>query len=552
MARKELRHKAIHYILLTVVLLIFYFLLGSFFDAVCNHGNAQKIEDWTIRLNAVGQDSIEELNSKKLVVGDCVVISKSIDMGEDYNTMCFSSKNAMIRVFFDSQLIYSFGEFDSEKEQYIGTEYHVVSLKGIRSDGWKQPLKIEYHIVTPNQRDIFSDVYIGNAFDTYLYMLSENIENLVLCILVLGMGIIFAFFTFIIDGTGTSKKDLLFLSLTIISIGLWGIFRTGFVASFLKTNYYFYKCAEYVSFLIIPSFLLLYYGGILSEAGRKIRMSLGIMIVVLLPYQIFVLVSVLKDAEYATKLDMITYILYAAVMTYIVIISIWYRRNSSYRNINVYGIIFFGVVTIYSIIQTAISGKDSDSMNLLQYGMLVFAIALLYGYLINTMKIKEIYQKNEILSQIAFIDPLTVVNNRAKYEKDIAEYKDGEHWGVIFFDLNNLKKYNDEFGHEMGDLLIASFAEVLKNSVRASEIYRVGGDEFVVILRDITRKQVGIVLDKINTNIDKHNQKKKDVIISVAYGIEDTIDNEYDIETAVKLADEKMYEMKKKSKMGRA
>ena len=380
MARKELRHKAIHYILLTVVLLIFYFLLGSFFDAVCNHGNAQKIEDWTIRLNAVGQDSIEELNSKKLVVGDCVVISKSLDMGEDYNTMCFSSKNAMIRVFFDSQLIYSFGEFDSEKEQYIGTEYHVVSLKGIRSDGWKQPLKIEYHIVTPNQRDIFSDVYIGNAFDTYLYMLSENIENLVLCILVLGMGIIFAFFTFIIDGTGTSKKDLLFLSLTIISIGLWGIFRTGFVASFLKTNYYFYKCAEYVSFLIIPSFLLLYYGGILSEAGRKIRMSLDIMLVVLLPYQIFVLVSVLKDAEYATKLDMITYILYAAVMTYIVIISIWYRRNSSYRNINVYGIIFFGVVTIYSIIQTAISGKDSDSMNLLQYGMLVRCLLFEYLY----------------------------------------------------------------------------------------------------------------------------------------------------------------------------
>ncbi len=549
MAAKE---NYIRYACLLVGIIALYFLFRIATENIVNTGNAVKIDDWTIRLNGVGMDNEAKLDSKDLVMGDVVVLCKSIAMGEECNTVCFASKNAMIRVFFDSKLIYSYGDFDSDNTQFIGTEYHIVSLKDIRKDGWAQPLKIEYHIITPNQRDIFSDVYIGNAFDAYLHIISENLENFVLCILVLGIGVIFIFFSLVVGGKGVSRVSLLFLAMTIICIGCWGVFRTGFVTSFLKTNYYFYKCAEYISLLLSMTFLLIYYCIMFKDCGKRIRRLSLVMVLALVPYQIFVFVSMVRDAEYFSKLVAATYVLYAVVLVLLMICCIIARRKNTTINTNTFGIVFLAFTVIYNIIgKYFLPDLMEVSINFLQYGMLIFSLSLLYGYLLNTMMVKEIYQKNEILSQIAYIDALTFINNRAKYEMDIKEYTSGDKWGVIFYDLNGLKKYNDEFGHEKGDLLINRFAGVLKKSVRASEIYRIGGDEFLVMLRDVGRKQIDTVINKINTNIELHNEQDDDIFISVAYGVEDTIDNDLDIETAVKLADEKMYEMKKKMKMNR-
>ena len=82
---------------------------------------------------------------------------------------------------------------------------------------------------------------------------------------------------------------------------------------------------------------------------------------------------------------------------------------------------------------------------------------------------------------------LTGLMNRNKYNVDIAssynvELKD---IGVVFLDLDRLKDINDNFGHKMGDKLIKAISKILIEEFPNASIYRTGGDEFIVINKNI-------------------------------------------------------------------
>ena len=69
--------------------------------------------------------------------------------------------------------------------------------------------------------------------------------------------------------------------------------------------------------------------------------------------------------------------------------------------------------------------------------------------------------------------------------------------GAIFVDVNGLKTVNDTKGHQAGDKLIMSVAERLRNTCRGKEVYRVGGDEFVILAADTSREEFDSLFDKL-------------------------------------------------------
>lgn len=93
----------------------------------------------------------------------------------------------------------------------------------------------------------------------------------------------------------------------------------------------------------------------------------------------------------------------------------------------------------------------------------------------------------ERLEYLSAVDSLTGVRNRNSMNARVDSDARGEHalrspFGVIFADLNGLKRCNDSNGHEEGDKLLQNAARLLKSLFENDEIYRSGGDEFVVIL----------------------------------------------------------------------
>ncbi len=164
---------------------------------------------------------------------------------------------------------------------------------------------------------------------------------------------------------------------------------------------------------------------------------------------------------------------------------------------------------------------------------------------------KELREYIEKAHIMAYTDILTGMGNRNAYfevkEKLNKKISKGNvTFAVAIFDINGLKNVNDDFGHETGDLMIVSVAEILKQFFKKGTLFRIGGDEFVAIVENTTNEQMNIILDKISTEIESKIIVKNELHIPLAiskgfsvYTPEDT-----EVKAVVQRADAQMYQDK--------
>lgn len=159
---------------------------------------------------------------------------------------------------------------------------------------------------------------------------------------------------------------------------------------------------------------------------------------------------------------------------------------------------------------------------------------------------KTIEQQLEYLS---YHDNLTGLKNRNFLDDELKRVlKSGEYpITVISVDVNGLKLINDTLGHIAGDNLLIKCAQVLKDSLRSSDVLaRVGGDEFVAILRQASEQDGEEVIKRIQANIIKHNEITPHLPLSLSIGIATTKETP-DVDILIntyKLADDLMYKEK--------
>ena len=120
------------------------------------------------------------------------------------------------------------------------------------------------------------------------------------------------------------------------------------------------------------------------------------------------------------------------------------------------------------------------------FGLLVFIVLIFSLIIYKQVKLVEDRKYLEVYKELAFSDIMTGLGNRAGFEKEFARI--GEHneegvWVTLFmFDMNDLKKINDQYGHQSGDKVIVGFSDCLKKVFgRFGNIYRLGGDEFAAV-----------------------------------------------------------------------
>ncbi|MDX1403981.1 MAG: diguanylate cyclase [Woeseiaceae bacterium] len=112
------------------------------------------------------------------------------------------------------------------------------------------------------------------------------------------------------------------------------------------------------------------------------------------------------------------------------------------------------------------------------------------------------------MESIAHCDPLTGVLNRRGFETNasrlLTESDDDASGALLFIDLNDFKKINDEYGHEIGDQLLVIAAERIKSSFRSHDIIgRPGGDEFVVLVPDVPGDVAERLAQRLSAALDE-------------------------------------------------
>ena len=167
-----------------------------------------------------------------------------------------------------------------------------------------------------------------------------------------------------------------------------------------------------------------------------------------------------------------------------------------------------------------------------------------------TKKYDEIFQLKEKLLEEANYksshDTLTNLYNRAHFEKEVKQLmQQNIPFSIVFLDLDNFKYVNDTFGHDKGDYILKSTAEILRKNLKGKDIIaRFGGDEFVIAVVECNKECAKKMFKKIQDEIN---------YIFQDYGVTASIGIAYfpeikDYEKLLKEADEKMYKSKKSGK----
>ena len=126
------------------------------------------------------------------------------------------------------------------------------------------------------------------------------------------------------------------------------------------------------------------------------------------------------------------------------------------------------------------------------------------SFVLEEMERRRLIQNLELFS---YTDLLTGLQNRNSYIKmlDRLSHQTLRSLGVIYIDINGMKKINDSNGHKYGDRVIKKVADILKSRVENSA-YRVGGDEFTVICADIGKQDFQTLTEKLIRDFDRNKE----------------------------------------------
>lgn len=171
--------------------------------------------------------------------------------------------------------------------------------------------------------------------------------------------------------------------------------------------------------------------------------------------------------------------------------------------------------------------------------------AVVSGMIVNCRDITERTQAEEQIRFLSFHDKLTGLYNRAYFEEGLSRL-DAERLfpiSIIMGDANGLKLTNDVFGHDEGDRLLCTIAQILKACCRKEDIIaRWGGDEFAILLPK-TPQQVAIDLcDRIRSTC--RDAGRAPVEVSIALGVATKDDARQDVSDILKMAENRMYKYK--------
>lgn len=186
--------------------------------------------------------------------------------------------------------------------------------------------------------------------------------------------------------------------------------------------------------------------------------------------------------------------------------------------------------------------------------MLTFILVVISLIVLSILEKWYYKNSNRKLKEEINIDPLTKSFNRRAATKDISlAFQNYIHNNInstiIIFDIDDFKKVNDNYGHDVGDYVLINLVNTVNNSIRSTDkLYRWGGEEFLLICQEMSQENIMHFSDKILRNASQisYGDKNNKITISIGFSCFHADDTTY--ENAIKRADIGLYNAKKNGK----
>ncbi len=178
------------------------------------------------------------------------------------------------------------------------------------------------------------------------------------------------------------------------------------------------------------------------------------------------------------------------------------------------------------------------------------AIAIVAKREIEVYKIED---ETRRVYNMAITDQLTKVYNRHYFDEVTqAELTKSKRYdypvALLYLDLDHFKKVNDRYGHDVGDIVLKYFAELIKKNLRESDMaFRLGGEEFAVLMPYADRAEARIIADRLRQAVHDEGCIEigvEKIFFTFSGGISDNDEAKHSIELMLKIADGKLYKAK--------
>lgn len=139
----------------------------------------------------------------------------------------------------------------------------------------------------------------------------------------------------------------------------------------------------------------------------------------------------------------------------------------------------------------------------LSYAITSLSMSIVY-VMVQSKHMNELLLREKLLKEISYMDQLTGLQNRRACDRDMVLIREDDSVSVVFCDLNGLKRINDQKGHHAGDEFLISFSKIITKYFPGEFIYRISGDEFLVVARNMAAGEFERSISELKREIDEN------------------------------------------------
>jgi diguanylate cyclase (GGDEF)-like protein len=509
------------------------------------YSKTREFDGWYTMLN--GKQILINGNAKVDSISNEYIVYNVLPKDIDNYALLFRTYHQSVEAIVDGQVIYEFGKStDKLFCKSPGLAYHMVNLDN--SYGGKL-ITIRCKSAYQSTNGNIFDYHIGPPEALIIEVISENLVSLLVNSLLFIYGVIFLLIASLY-GRRLRSNQALYIGSFVLLFSVWSILQTCVFQLLLNHNVLL-MFIEYLTLLLCPIAVVLYVRELFrmqEDKGIKLLVAIfAINFVACIALQLLGVVDI-------KQLLPIFHVLVIITNLYI-FISIY----KQYKNLNfvvsknptrIMCVIIF-VVIVMDIIRYYI-WAIGDSSKYTRIGVLILISYMLFNYAREYVNRSKEYTEARLMAKLAYEDVMTGLYNRTAYVEDTAGYEKELYLApnnlnliYIIFDLNNLKIMNDFHGHGVGDHYIVTTGKIIKKAFEnIGKCYRIGGDEFAVIIKDKSLDDCQNSIKELKILISKENEIA-DLDYSLAYGYAVFEAGKYtSLKELIDRADKNMYENK--------
>lgn len=521
-------------------------------DGVSDYINISS--DWTLDREGTMQADLGRLGEyMDEDTGILSIYHRLPDMKGD-ESLVYRSKDVYTKLLVDDTVVYETNVYDSKF--YNRSPGNLWNVAKFHADSSGRLVEMQIYMVYDTNAVTVDSTLWGDKTDIILTFCKEKIFGVAVSLLMLIIGLVLIAFDLMPAYIHARKRHgMVWLGLYAALIGVWSLIETNAVQFFvddmrilqlidnmimivgsmplllyLNCEYQIFKfrfmrlfCYADAAYILVSATMQLSGGNDLHGLLPGAMLTMVVSCVTLLVWVVFRLKNMVKGHQ--------------PILNYVLQLS---------------GLCSLWISALLEMMRYSQS-DHMDRAGYLRVGMLVFIICLAVSSQLETYRLFENGLKFDIISSLAYSDGLTGLGNRTAYLEQLEAYASGEmgisKLGIVFLDVNNLKKVNDNQGHEKGDELITVAARIISDSFgKLGKSYRIGGDEFCVLMTGLGLQDMyerGLL--EFQKLVDEANKAKwytYEIQIANGFSICDMIERQK-IDEAVMAADGAMYANKK-------